>query len=92
MHAQFFTEAECRRLAASPYVASVTEKTVRFNEAFRQRFQQMRREGISPREIFLQCDIDPDILGETRMRGITYAMDKQRKAAEAMAGTGVPTT
>lgn len=89
MHAQFFTAAERQRLAASCYVAAVTEKTVRFNEAFRQRFQQMRREGISPREIFLQCDIDPDILGETRMRGITYAMDKQRKAAEAMAGAAV---
>ena len=88
MHAQF-SAAERRRLAASPYVTSVTGKTVYFNEAFRQRFQQMRSEGLSPREIFQQCDIDPDILGETCMRGITYAMDNQRKAAEAMA---VPTT
>ena len=82
MHAQFFTESEREQLRSSQYVAAVTEKTVRFTDEFRRVFLEKRCSGSPAREIFLSCGIDPDILGETRMRGITHTIDKKRRQRE----------
>ena len=62
---------------SSKYVKSVSASTVRFNEEFKQHFVTRRNEGATSNQIFLECGIDPDVLGQKRIDGFRYMVKKQ---------------
>ena len=77
-----FTKEQVERLGLSSYVASVSNTTVRFTAEFKKRFLEERRSGREVREIFRECGIDPDILGEKRISGFCYQVNKKAKTDE----------
>ena len=81
-HSNPFTKEQMDRLKTSKYVRSVSPSTIRFTEQFKRYFYQKHKSGISSRQIFLECGIDPDILGESRINGFRYTLNKYAKREE----------
>ena len=78
-HKNFFTQEQMEQLLKNPYVKHVTPSTVRFTEEFKRYYYQKHTSGMLVRDIFLECGIDPDILGESRIDGFCYTINKQAK-------------
>ena len=77
-----FTKEEMDHLRASRHVKKVTEKMVKFTPEFKRYFYQRLTGGKTARQIFLECGIDPEILGEKRIEGFSYSIRKQAKRDE----------
>ena len=78
-HKNLFTQEQMEQLLKNPHVKSVTPSTVRFTEEFKRYYYQKHTSGALVRDIFLECGIDPDILGESRIDGFCYTINKQSK-------------
>lgn len=84
-HTNPFTKEQMDRLRVNHYVRSISASTIRFTEEFKRYFYQQHKSGMSAREIFLACGIDPDILGESRISGFRYVVNKHAKRDEGFA-------
>lgn len=78
-HTNPFTREEIRKLQASPYVQTVTQNTVRFTEEFKQLAYEQKHKGKSMAQIFREHGISPEILGESRIAGFSYTLNKAAK-------------
>ena len=78
-HTNSFTQSQIEYLEKNPYVKSVSKSTVRFTEEFKQMFYDERIKGKSARQIFKSIGIEPAILGESRIDGICYTINKNAK-------------
>ncbi len=78
-HTNPFTKEQMDHLRVNHYVKSVTPSTIRFTEEFKRYFYQKHSSGMSVQSIFLECGIDPDVLGESRVKGLCYTLNKQAK-------------
>lgn len=81
-HTNPFTKEQIDHLKANHYVKSVSASTIRFTEEFKRYFYQKHRAGTSSRQIFLECGIDPDVLGESRIEGFKYTINKYARREE----------
>ena len=79
MSTKHFTDEEMGRLRINHYVKSISPSTIKFTEEFKRYFCQKREEGVAIRDIFLECGIDPNILGERRIKGFSYTVRKQAR-------------
>lgn len=79
MHYQrnIFTEVQLEILKKNPYVKKVTSTNISYTEEFKKLFYAKYQTGVSPKFIFLECGIDPDILGHKRVEGFRYTICKQ---------------
>ena len=84
-HTNPFTKEQIDRLRVNHYVKSISSSTVRFTEEFKKYFYQKYHSGMTARQIFTECDIDPDILGESRIEGFRYTLHKQAKCDSGFA-------
>ena len=78
-HTNPFTKEQIDHLRVNHYVKSISSSTIRFSEEFKKYFYQRYHSGMTARQIFTECGIDPDILGESRIEGFRYTLDKQAK-------------
>ena len=78
-HTNPFTKEQMDHLRVNPNVKSVTQSTIRFTEEFKRYFYQKHSSGMRAQSIFLECGIDPDVLGESRIEGLCYTLNKQAK-------------
>ena len=78
-HRNGFTRDQIEYLQKNPYVKSVSKSTVRFTEEFKRMFYDEHTRGKTARQIFQDIGIDPVILGESRIDGICYTINKQAK-------------
>ena len=78
-HKNPFTKEQMDHLRVNHYVKSVSPSTIRFTEEFKRYFYQKHVSGVTAASIFLECGIDPDILGESRISGFCYTLNKQAK-------------
>ena len=78
-HRNGFTRDQIEYLQKNPYVKSVSKSTVRFTEEFKRMFYDEHTRGKTARQIFQYIEIDPVILGESRIDGICYTINKQAK-------------
>ena len=74
-----FTKEEIAQLSANIHVRRVSEKSIQFTPEFTRRFYMELTGGKSARDILREVGIDPDVLGETRIRG--YAYHTKQKAS-----------
>ena len=81
-HNNPFTKAQIEMLQTNKYVKSISASTIRFTEEFKLYFYQRHTSGTSSRQIFIECGIDPDILGESRVSGFCYMLNKHAKRDE----------
>ena len=75
-HTNPLSKQEIEKLRKNPYVASVTTNTVRFTEAFKEQAYEKKRQGIPVMETMRQCGIDPEILGASRVEGLSLSLDQ----------------
>ena len=67
---------------------AVYPSTVRFTEEFKQYFLDRCSEGAASSQIFLECGIDPAVLGESRIDGFRYMIKKQASREEGLRDLG----
>jgi len=84
-HTNPFTEEQMEQLRANKYVKKVFPSTVCFTEEFKRHFYQKYKAGMTARSIFLECGINPDVLGVKRVEGFCYTLNKQAKREEGFA-------
>ena len=85
-----FTPEEVVELKKSPYVKSVSEKSVRFNVAFKEAFWERYQEGMTPRAILEELGISPEILGTPRVYGIVRRIKETVENGEAFRDVNRP--
>lgn len=78
-HINPFTQEQIDRLKVNHYVRRISPSTISFTEEFKRYFCQKRLEGMPIRSIFLECGIDPDALGQSRIDGFNYTLNKRIK-------------
>ena len=84
-HTNPLSKREVEVLRKNPYVASVTENTVRFTEAFKKLAYDEKHKGVSVSETMRRCGIDPEMLGSSRVDGFTYSLNKKAKEENGFA-------
>jgi hypothetical protein len=77
-----FTVEQIKTLEQSPHTSHVTQKTVSFTLAFKEMFWDKYSAGTLPETIFREADIDPEMLGKTRVYGFLSTLRKQKEKAE----------
>lgn len=81
-HTNPFTREQIDQLRVNPNVKSVSPSTIRFTEEFKKLFYKKYKSGIPVYQIFRDCGIDPEILGESRIEGFRYTLNKYAKREE----------
>ncbi len=76
-HKNPFSKREMEILRSNPNVASVSETTVRFTKEFKELLYSEKQNGRSIYHTLQKAGIDPDILGQSRIDGIRYTLNKQ---------------
>ena len=79
-----FTMDEIKTLKQNPYTKNVTGNYIRFTVEFKEKFLEMRKQGMLPRNIIKQLGYDINILGETRINGISQHIKEQARSADGL--------
>ena len=79
MGVNYFTQEEMKELSDNPYVEKVSEKAITYTQQFREEFYERYSHGERPSNILRSFGIDPKILGERRINGITCRCKKMAK-------------
>ena len=79
-----FTMDEIKILKQNPYTKNVTGNYIRFTVEFKEKFLEMRKEGMLPRNIIKQLGYDIKILGEARINGISQHIKEQARSADGL--------
>ena len=82
MSKKFFSEEEVTRLRENPHVEKVTIRSIAFTPEFKQRVYDELMNGAGIRDILLRHGIDPNVLGEARIKGICEKIQKQAERPE----------
>jgi hypothetical protein len=78
-HKHYLTQEQVEHLRANHYVQSVSRSTIRFTEDFKRYFYKQRTTGKTAHQIFSDCGINPETLGESRIDGFCYTLNKYAK-------------
>ena len=78
-HTNPLSKREIEELRRNPHIVSVSANTVRFTEEFKKLAYEEKTRGISVAETMRRNGIDPDILGQSRVDGFSYTLNKKAK-------------
>ena len=81
-HTHPLTKKEIEALRYNQNVKRVTAYTVCFTEEFRKKVYEEKKSGTPVAEILRRNGIDPDILGESRISGLSHTLNKEAKRSE----------
>ena len=81
-HTHPLAKKEVEILRNNPNVKRVTAYTVCFTEEFRKKVYEEKLSGKPVAEILRKNGIDPDILGESRISGLSSTLNKMAKRTE----------
>lgn len=74
-----FTAEQIALLEDSAYVGSVGPNRLTFTPWFKEHFYERLHAGESARSIFLHYDLDPDLIGQTRINNFVFALRQKMK-------------
>jgi len=77
-----FSQDEMVELRSNPYTLRVTDKTITFTLAFKEAFWDGLQAGISPITIISKLGYNSEILGYTRIWGISQHIRKEAESGE----------
>ena len=75
--AKNFTPEEIEILKQNKYTAYVDERVIRFTVAFKIAFMELYRQGVPPRKILPDLGYDLEIIGKSRLNGISQKIRQQ---------------
>ncbi len=76
-HTNPLSKREVEMLRENPNIEFVSSTTVRFTEEFKRLTNENKSKGISVADTLRRNGIDPDIIGESRIKGFRYLLNKQ---------------
>lgn len=76
---KLFSPEEIEVLRNNKYVKSISTGTIRFTEELKRYFYDEHSKGKTARTILLECGIDPEILGQSRINGIKHMFNVQAR-------------
>ena len=68
----YFTQEEILQLEKNIHVKRVSKKTISFTEEFTKQFYNERMDGKRPEDIFAENGIDPELLGQSRVKSYDF--------------------
>ena len=71
-----FTHEELAILRSNPYTYTANVNSIYFTAEFKEKFYKLRQEGYLLDETISLLGYDPDMLGETRIKGISSLINK----------------
>jgi hypothetical protein len=74
-----FSDEDIRLLSENPNVEYITETSIAFTPEFKRRFYEGKKEGKSIRSILIENGIDPNILGEGRIKNLSWRINRMAK-------------
>lgn len=74
-----FTTEQMELLRANPYTYSVNSGQICFTKEFKERFYELRQNGMLLNDVIKELGYDPEILGEKRISGISHLINKARR-------------
>lgn len=77
MSRKTFTPEEITILLANSFTYKVTNSTISFTREFKELFIKKYNEGMTPRQILIECGYNPDMLGDRRIWGIAQHLKEQ---------------
>lgn len=80
-----FNPEDIEYLRLNRNVQYVSNASIRFTEEFKWRFyRQWKQQGKTARQLFRENGIDPDVLGDKRIEGFCYTLNKQAKSEQEL--------
>lgn len=86
-----FTEEEIQKLKESPYILNVTANQISYGILFYQEYWRIKQLGYSGAETFEFLGLDPDIVGEIRIRKL-HSRVKEMARKETLYDKGADVT
>lgn len=77
-----FTEEEVLELSKNKYVKRVTESTIQFTNEFKEDFLNLYKQGVGPRTILMNLNINPKVLGQRRIDQLAARIKSQASRPE----------
>ena len=71
-----FSPKEMEQLRNNPYTYKVSPGKIHFTAEFKEKFYQLRQEGLTLNEVIVSLGYDTDVLGEKRIDGISHLINK----------------
>lgn len=78
-----FSEDEIKRLQANENVEVVSRTFIQFTVAFKRRLFELKSQGLPVKKILRDAGIDPEVLGETRIKNLNYLVNKMARRANS---------
>ena len=74
-----FTEEELKELKQSPYILNVTNQQISYGRLFFQEYWRILQLGFTPSETFEFLGLNPQIVGEERIKQVHKRVQKMAK-------------
>ena len=84
-HTNPLSKREIEALRKNPNVAAVSTTTVKFTEEFKRIIYEGKKQGVSVSATLRQNGIDPEILGPSRVEGLSHSLNKKAKQQNSFA-------
>jgi len=72
-----FTEKQIKVLIDSPYVYSISKKSISYTKEFKELFWQRYIDGITPKQIFEDAKLDTTVITQSRIYSFTKSLKQQ---------------
>lgn len=80
-----FTPKEITELKDSPYVTRVSETNITYSKQFKIEFIRLYNEGFTPREIYDELGLNPEIVGQNRINSAANRFKEYAQRPEGFA-------
>ena len=77
MSKRVFTDQEIIELSKSRYIKHISDKSITYSDEFRSKFYFEYNNGKPAKEIFVECGIDPKIIGDKRIHSFACRIYKE---------------
>ena len=68
-----FTDAQVKKLSKNKWIKNITNKGITYTNEFKYKLvKECENYKKFPQDIFKECNIDPEIVGESRIRNCAY--------------------
>lgn len=83
----YLNDEQVNILRNNPYIQKVTNKSIKYSKVFKEEFWHRYSQGETPSAILISFDIDPKILGASRISNIVQRMKTEVNRIEGFADT-----
>jgi hypothetical protein len=87
MERHYFTKEQQEILSRNKYIERVSEKVITYTKELKEKFYEEYSTGKLPKVILTECGIDPKILGNDRIKSLTYRIKKNHSRLDGQADT-----